>query len=105
MPAGTKKAVQVRSSKPEKPCSFTVGTSGSAGERCALVTAIARTLPPFTCDTAGGIEVLRDLRVSGDRGAHRLRRLVGHMRDVDRSPAVLMRSMERCVVVPMPDDA
>src|SRR2546426_11295509 len=36
--AGAKNAVQVRSSKPEKPCSFTVGTSGSAGERCALVT-------------------------------------------------------------------
>src|SRR4051812_47666482 len=60
MPAGAKNAVQVRSSKPEKPCSFTLGTSGSAGERCALVTAMARTRPAFTCAPAGRMGGLRN---------------------------------------------
>ena len=32
--------------------STSVGTSGSAGMRCALVTASARTLPPCTCGIA-----------------------------------------------------
>src|SRR5882672_9185109 len=58
VPAGRKNPIQVRSSKSLKPCSFTVGTSGRAAERCALVTAIGRSFPALICGTAGGIEVL-----------------------------------------------
>ena len=38
------------------PCSFRVGTSGSADSRCVPVTASALRLPAFTCGTAGGSE-------------------------------------------------
>src|SRR5882672_8685050 len=58
VPAGRKNPIQVRSSKSLKPCSFTVGTSGSAAERCALVTAMGRSFPALICGTAGGMEVL-----------------------------------------------
>ncbi len=39
------------------PDSVSVGTSGSAGERCAPVTAIARTLPCLTWPAAVEIDV------------------------------------------------
>ncbi|MCY1312374.1 hypothetical protein D9M70_627940 [compost metagenome] len=36
-------------SSPGNPASAAVGTSGSSGERCALVSARPRTLPPWIC--------------------------------------------------------
>ena len=42
-------------SKPATPASPIVGTSGAEGERCALVTANARSLPAFTCGNAEGM--------------------------------------------------
>lgn len=52
VPAGTYSIVHVNTSKPERPSSATVGTSGSDGRRVAVVTASARSLPAFTCGDA-----------------------------------------------------
>jgi hypothetical protein len=87
-------AVKVRSSKPGKPCSFTVGTSGNAGERSRWNgegRAASLHVPHRRRQR------VLDLRVPAT--AHRLRRLVGRG---CRRLAILMRSIERCVVVPMP---
>ena len=46
--AGAKMPNQTIASKPGKPCSATVGTSGRSGERFELVTASARSLPCLT---------------------------------------------------------
>src|SRR6185503_17457007 len=104
VPAGAKNAVQVRSSKPEKPSSFSVGTSGSAGERCALVTAIARTRTPFTCGTAGGIEVLEICVWPATAAPTACAGWYGTC-VMSTLAAILRRSIERCVVVPMPEEA
>ncbi len=53
-----KKPNQVVSSNSGNPCSAIVGTSGSAAERCALVTAKAFNLPALMNGMVGGIEVL-----------------------------------------------
>ena len=44
----TNTPTQLKASKPAKPCSVKVGTSGVQGERTGAETAIARTLPPET---------------------------------------------------------
>jgi tripartite-type tricarboxylate transporter receptor subunit TctC len=49
-PAGTKIPNQVLTSNPGRPDSAMVGSSGASGVRLAVVTASARTRPPFTCD-------------------------------------------------------
>src|SRR3954468_19739761 len=104
VPAGAKNPIHVRSSKPEKPCSFTVGTSGSAGERRALVTANARTRPALTCDTAGGSEVLPTCACPATTAPTAAAGEYGTC-VMSMPAAILMRSTERCVVVPMPEDA
>ena len=53
--AGTSTPNQVLISKSRTPDSATVGTSGVAGERFAVDTAIARSLPALTCGIAGGM--------------------------------------------------
>src|SRR5438093_1009176 len=102
--AGAKNAVQVRSSKPEKPCSFTVGTSGSAGERRALDTAIARTLPARACGTAGGIDVLEICVCPATAAPTACAGWYGTW-VMSSFADILIRSIYRCVVVPMPEDA
>ena len=47
VPAGTNTPYQVVISRPGKPASASVGTSGNSDERFAVVTASARTLPPL----------------------------------------------------------
>ncbi len=45
VPAGANRPVQALVAKSGKPLSIIVGTSGSSGLRCALVTASARSCP------------------------------------------------------------
>ncbi len=45
---------QVVTSKPRRPASAMVGTSGKAGRRCGAITASARSLPDLTCGAAAG---------------------------------------------------
>jgi hypothetical protein len=52
VPAGAIRPNQPEFSKPGKPLSATVGTSGSILDRSALVTASARSLPPVTSGVA-----------------------------------------------------
>ena len=54
VPAGANIANQAICSAAGSPASATVGTSGSAGMRFGVVTAIARTRPSFTIGTAAG---------------------------------------------------
>jgi hypothetical protein len=42
-------------SNPGKPCSATVPTSGMVGRRLSPATAMARSLPDFTCGMRGGV--------------------------------------------------
>src|SRR5262249_651972 len=53
--AGASRPYQVEASYPGTADSAMVGSSGSAGERFALVTAIATTLRDFTCAIAAGM--------------------------------------------------
>lgn len=55
VPAGAARPNHDCTSKPGKPDSATVGTSGSSGERCALVMAMARNRPACTCGRAEGV--------------------------------------------------
>ena len=55
VPLGASSANQVDDSSCGWPSSAVVGTSGSAGERCGAITAIARTLPLFTCPAMPGM--------------------------------------------------
>ncbi len=50
--AGTKRPVQDVISKPGTPASIIAGTSGSDGQRWAVVTASARTLPERMAESA-----------------------------------------------------
>ena len=52
VPAGAIRAFHSEISQSLTPASAMVGTSGAAGERWALVTASARTLPPRACGRA-----------------------------------------------------
>ena len=56
--AGAKSPNQVEAAKPGKPCSATVGTSGSVGSRSAPATAMGRTRPSRISGKAGGRLVL-----------------------------------------------
>ena len=59
-----------------------VGTSGSAGERCGEVTAIARRLPALTCVDRGGQVVEHERDLAADEVVHGRRRSpVGHVDD------------------------
>ncbi|MNE99750.1 hypothetical protein D3C80_1984730 [compost metagenome] len=60
MPAGPMMAYQPLTSKPDRPCSFTVGMRLSSGERWPLVTARACILPLRTCGME--VEMLSKLR-------------------------------------------
>ena len=51
-PFGAIRPCQRMTSNPGTPDSAMVGTSGSAGRRFALVTAMARSRPDFTCGSA-----------------------------------------------------
>ena len=53
--AGASTPNQVPMSKPFRPASSSVGTSGSADERLAVVTASARSLPALMCGSTGVI--------------------------------------------------
>lgn len=53
VPAGASTPNQVPMSKPFKPASSSVGTSGSAPERLPVVTASARSLPALMCGSTG----------------------------------------------------
>jgi len=55
------------------------GTSGSAAERCALVTAMGRSFPALICGTAEASRCSRSAFV-GNRGGHGLSRLIGDVR-------------------------
>ena len=57
VPAGATMPVSVSLSSPGTPASAMVGTSGSAGERWALITASARSLPSLMVLMAGGSAV------------------------------------------------
>ena len=52
VPAGAYAATQIGSSKPLKPCSPKVGTSGIAADRDGPVMPSAFSLPPCTCGLA-----------------------------------------------------
>jgi hypothetical protein len=52
VPAGTIRAYHDTASKPGKPCSAIVGSSGITGERLRLAMPIARSLPERTCGSA-----------------------------------------------------
>ena len=54
VPAGANIPNQAICSAAGSPASATVGTSGSAGMRFGVVTAITRTRPSFTIGTAAG---------------------------------------------------
>ncbi len=56
VPAGAKMPHQASAENPLKPCSASAGTSGIACERLSPVTAIARSLPPFTCGPTAATE-------------------------------------------------
>ena len=56
VPLGTRMPSQPLASKPGKPDSATVGTSGNAGLRVADVTARPRTLPPWMCGMPDAID-------------------------------------------------
>src|SRR5207237_6295991 len=55
-PAGPSSPYHAVESKPFRPISSIVGTSGNAAERCSDVTASGRILPLFTAPTAGPSE-------------------------------------------------
>ena len=55
VPAGANRANQPLASRPGKPDSSTVGTSGSSGRRLRLVTASPRSMPDWTCGTKVGM--------------------------------------------------
>src|SRR5260221_5470355 len=52
VPAGANAPYQVSTSRSGSPCSLSVGTSGKACERSALMTPSARSLPAWTCGCA-----------------------------------------------------
>src|SRR5262249_52459019 len=52
--AGTTKPVQTVDDRPGQPASDSVGTCGTAAERCGVVTASPLSLPEVTSGTAGG---------------------------------------------------
>src|SRR5688572_27321756 len=103
--AGASTPYHVVNEYPGTPASATVGTSGTTDERFALVTASARTLPDLMCGTM----------------------FTGLLKPTSTSPAsmaiwpappprywiatmlvrvsVLKSSMERCELVPRPEDA
>ncbi|MCY1202392.1 hypothetical protein D9M72_138780 [compost metagenome] len=56
VPLGAHRPYQVLMSKPGKPDSAMVGTSGNSATRCATVTATARSLPDLMNGVADGIE-------------------------------------------------
>ena len=60
--AGPKMPYHEVTSKPGSPVSATVGTSGSAGERVAVVTASGRSLPALMCGSTG-VMVSNDIRI------------------------------------------
>src|SRR5260221_11755907 len=55
VPLGAIRPNQELTSKPGRPASSTVGTSGMEGERSLVVTASARSLPDFTCGNEEGL--------------------------------------------------
>ena len=54
VPAGATRPITSSVSWPARPLSAMVGTSGAMGERCALVTANARSVPSLMKGVAGG---------------------------------------------------
>ena len=58
VPAGTRMPYHCEVSKSLKPISATVGTSGSAGSRCGVPTAMAFSLPVLMCGSSAGSPAL-----------------------------------------------
>ena len=54
VPAGARMPYHCEVSNSLKPISATVGTSGSAGRRCGVPTAMARSLPLLMCGSSAG---------------------------------------------------
>src|SRR5262250_820188 len=82
--AGATRPYQEEASKPTRPCSATVGTSGSADGRFAPALASARTLPAATCGQDHRHEVEEHLDVAGDQIVHRRSRApIRHVHDID----------------------
>ena len=54
VPAGAMNPNHAVISKPGKPASIIVGTSGTEGERCSLVIAIGRKAPDLMCGISTG---------------------------------------------------
>jgi hypothetical protein len=80
VPFGTKMPSQPVASKPGKPDSATVGTSGSAALRFGEVTARPRTLPPLMCGDARRDRQRGELHVAAEQvGDRRRRALVRHL--------------------------
>ena len=59
VPLGAKKPSHSDTSKPGKPDSATVGTSGSDGSRFAVLIASDRSLPVLACGSSGETRIFR----------------------------------------------
>src|SRR5437763_1434207 len=95
VPAGAAKTYHAVASKPGKPASSAVGTSGNCSERLLLVTARPRSWPAFDHRHIAGNQSDADIDLRADEIADRRRPTIRHRGH--RGAAEIQQGLERNV--------